>query len=161
MKTVLLVFLIMVSRGAVDLTSVRKNFEEAKDSKAVTEKLYTMLCNYREDDPLLIGYKGASFTLKARYEQGRSEKREMVAQGIKTVEGAIKLAPKNIELRLIRLAVQENSPKILKYKMNMQEDKQLIVANFAAQPAEVKSMIKRYAKQSAFFTAEDAKKIGN
>ncbi|KGE14835.1 hypothetical protein [Sphingobacterium deserti] len=159
MKTILIAFLMMVSSGAVDLTAVRKNFEEAKGSKAATDNLYNSLHSYRETDPLLIGYKGASLTLKARYEQERSEKRAMVAQGIRTLEGAIKSAPNNIELRLIRLAVQENSPKILKYKMNMQEDKQLILAHYAAQTVEVKSIIKRYAKQSTFFTAEDGQKL--
>ena len=159
MKTVLIVFLILLASGAVDLSTVRRNFEEAKDSKIATEKLVGLLRNYQENDPLLMGYKGASLTLQARYEQGRSEKRDMVARGIHMLEGAIKSAPKNIELRLIRLAVQENSPKILKYKMNMSEDKQLILSNYAAQSVEVKAVIKRYAKQSTFFTTEDGQKL--
>src|SRR5690606_11444536 len=145
---------------AIDIDTVRQQFEQAKSSKEATESLYKSLSTYTKDDPLLLAYKGASLTLKARFLADRGDKKKMVAEGIKTIETAVVASPKQVEIRLVRLAVQENSPKILKYKMNMAEDKQMILTNFAGQPKAVQSLIKRYAQQSAVFTDAERKQLG-
>mgnify|MGYP004718861149 CR=1 FL=1 len=160
MKGILLVFLSFFAAVSVDLGTVRQQFGEAKDSKAATEKLYASLSTYSKDDPVLLAYKGASYTLKARYVAAKAEKRQMVSQGIQLIEQAVKAALKQLEIRLVRLAVQENSPKILKYKTNITEDKQALFSDIKAQPAAVQSLIKRYAKQSTLFTADEQKKLG-
>ncbi len=159
MKGVLLVFLTLFSSWGIDLDSVRKQFEEAKASKESTESLYKLLKDYQKDDPVLLAYKGAALTLRARYLNERSAKKDMVAQGIALLERAVKASPRQVEVRLIRLAIQENSPKILKYKMNIAEDKQMILSNTSAQSTAVKSLVKRYVKQSQLFTAEEQRTL--
>ncbi|MFD1771831.1 hypothetical protein [Sphingobacterium suaedae] len=160
MKTVSIIVLSILSLFAIDLEKVRQQFEQAKDSKQATEDLYASLQSYTKNDPVILAYKGASMTLKARLLASREEKKKMVSEGIKLLEKAVKASPKNVEIRLVRLAIQEHAPKVLKYKMNIHEDKQMILANFAAQPTGVKTWINRYAKQSNVFSpAEQAKLV--
>jgi len=159
MKGLLLVLLTLFSSWGIELDSVRKQFEEAKASEEATESLYKLLKDYQKDDPVLLAYKGAALTLRARYLNERSAKKDMVSQGIALLERAVKSSPKQVEVRLIRLAVQENSPKILKYKMNIAEDKQMILSNTSVQPTAVKSLVKRYVKQSHLFTAEEQRTL--
>ncbi|WP_437919190.1 hypothetical protein [Sphingobacterium sp. LRF_L2] len=161
MKGILVIFLGLFSLFAIDLHAVRSQFEEAKNSKEATEKLYISLRDYKKNDPLLLAYKGASLTLKARYLSEREKKKEMVMQGIHLLENAVKTSPNQLEIRLIRLAVQEHSPKILKYKKNIDEDKHIILAKFEEQSSEVKSLVRSYMKQSSVFSAEEQKKIAH
>lgn len=160
MKGLLIILFSVVSFATPSLEKVRAYFEEAKMSKAATENLYAALHDYSGNDAVLLAYKGASLTLKARYEEGRAEKKAQVTDGIQMLEKAVKAAPKQVEIRLVRLAVQENSPKILKYKANITEDKQLILSNFDTQPAPLKALVKRYAQQSSAFSQAEKKKVG-
>ncbi|GHE40678.1 hypothetical protein [Sphingobacterium griseoflavum] len=159
MKGILVIFFTLLSLGSIDLDTVRKYFEESKNSKAATDNLYKLMQEYRQEDPVLLAYKGAALTLQARYLTERSEKKKMVSQGIALIERAVKLSPKQVEVRLIRLAVQEHSPKILKYKTDIGEDKQFILSNLSSQPSAIRSMVKRYAKQSQLFTADEQRKL--
>jgi len=45
------------------------------------------------------------------------------------IEDAIASAPDNIELRMIRLSVQINSPIITRYRRNIEEDKKFLQEN--------------------------------
>ncbi|WP_164109485.1 MULTISPECIES: hypothetical protein [Sphingobacterium] len=140
----------------VDLSSVRSNFEKSDTSKEFTATLYNQLKNYSKTDPVLLAYKGASYTLQARYVSDRKMKKELFIDGAKDIESAVAAAPNNIEIRLVRLIIQENTPKILKYKGNINTDKQMILTNFDTQPKVVKEAVRRYAStRSKIFTATD------
>ncbi len=146
----------------VDLSTARANFEKAEKSKTNTAVLFNLLKDYHQSDAILQAYKGASSVLQARYVTDQKTKKKLVVEGIRVLEGAIKDNSINIEMRLIRLIIQENTPKVLKYKMNMDADKQMILANFASQSREVKGMIKRYATtRSTFFTVAELGKLSN
>jgi hypothetical protein len=85
----------------------------------------------------------------------------MFIAGVTMVEKAIKNDPNNIEIRLIRLSIQENTPKILKYKSNITEDKNIIISTFDRQSKDLKVYIKLYVKQSKVFTEEEKKTINS
>src|SRR5690606_1373192 len=142
-----------------DLSTVREHFRKAKDSQSATLTLYQELSDYTKDDPVLLTYKGASQVLKARFEKDRARKKEFVSRGIKEIEESVRVAPTKIEIRLVRLAIQENSPKILKYKGAMEEDKQMILSNFESQSSAVKTIIRQYVAQSDYFTQSEKEKV--
>ncbi len=159
MKSLAVIFYLVLGWFAVDLPTIREDFQQAKSSQSATEKLYNELADYTKDDPVMLAYKGASQTLKARFLKDRAEKKTLVSNGIKLLERSVKMAPDKIEIRLVRLAIQENSPKILKYKANMAEDKGMILSNFALQPGAIKAIIKQYAEQSDYITIEEINSI--
>lgn len=106
-------------------------------------------------------YYGASLALKAKYGQNVKEKKEFFIEAVDYIESAVNADPENIEIRLIRLSVQENSPRIVKYKTNMDEDKTLIIQNYSVQTSAVKKCIRDYVANSEFFTIEEKEPILN
>ncbi len=113
---------------AIPVQNVRDLYKNASKSKAETEFFYNKLKRVKETDkPVIVGYKSASIALKSRFEKGVKNKKQTFKRGINLLEKQIKRAPKNIELRFIRLSIQENSPKILGYKKNIKEDKTFII----------------------------------
>ena len=93
-------------------------------------------------------YKGALLAKSAQFEKTPKEKVQQFKSGIKPIEQAINMHPENIEYRFIRLIIQENSPQILKYKSNLEEDKILIKNGFKSTSKILKENIEKYSKSS-------------
>ncbi|ERJ58483.1 hypothetical protein [Sphingobacterium paucimobilis] len=161
MVNILISFLLAISFWfQIDLSSVRSNFEKSDTSKEAAATLYNQLKNYNKTDPVLLAYKGAAYAMQARYASDRKDKKELFVAGAKDIESAVAAAPNNVEIRLVRLIIQENTPKILKYKGNINTDKQMILSNFGSQTKVVKDMVKRYAdSRSAVFTAAELRTL--
>lgn len=160
MNILISLFLLLGVYFQTDLATVRSNFEKAGDSKGNTTIFYNSLKDYNGKDNTIAAYKGAAFALQARYTGDRKHKKELFVAGAKDLEAAIAKDPTNVELRFIRLIIQENTPKILKYKGDLTTDKQMIITSFAKQPTVVKEAIKRYAlKKSTLFTAAELRKL--
>lgn len=64
------------------------------------------------------------------------------------MENAIKSQPNNAEYRFLRLMIQENAPKVLKYNTKIKEDIDFIKNNLSKTPAEIKTAITNYSKVS-------------
>ena len=62
-------------------------------------------------------------------------------------------------MRLIRLSIQENTPKLLKYKANIEADKKQILLLFDKQSSDLKEYIKNYVKQSKIFTEAEKQQL--
>ena len=69
-------------------------------------------------------------------------------QGHKKLEAAIAAAPQNGEFRFLRLMIQENAPKSLRYSKNIEEDSKLVKAQFSSFSAATRQSIKNYSKKS-------------
>jgi hypothetical protein len=106
-----------------------------------------------------LAYYGASYALLAKYADEPKDKKERFTLAVQHIEKAVKDLPNNFEIRLIRLSVQENSPKIVKYKSNIAEDKALIIKEFSKQDKELQTCLKNYLKDSKCFTPEEKMKL--
>lgn len=100
-------------------------------------------------------YKGAATALKSRYATDVKTKKKLFIEGVTVVETALKNNPDNAEIRLIRLSIQENTPKILKYKARIGEDKKMLLDSFDQQAPSLKAYIKKYANQSKVFSEQE------
>lgn len=144
-----------------DLSSVREQYSEASKSQKNAEEFYNLISNSAKENKVMQAYKGAAITLKAKFAKDRKSKKTLFVEGAKIIESTIKSDPNNVELRLIRLSIQENTPKILNYKANISEDKKFILTNFAKQNQALKEHIQTYVKQSIVFTDVEKKSILN
>lgn len=108
-----------------------------------------------KDTGIYQAYKGAAIALKSRYAIDAKTKRKLFVEGVKGVELALKNNPDNAEIRLIRLSIQENTPKILKYKAHIGEDKKILLDSFGQQTPALKAYIKKYANQSKVFSEQE------
>ena len=131
----------------------------SSDSKINTNKFYDFMNKYSKKDETLLAYKGASIALKSKFTSGIKQKKEGFIAGITILESVIKGNPNNTEARLIRLSIQENTPKLLKYKENIEADKKQILLLFSKQSADLKEYIKKYAAQSLVFTKAEKQQL--
>jgi len=139
---------------SLDLAAVRAKYREASNDKEVVKKLHHQLISISKNDtPTLIAYKGAVTTMMADHAQGIKDKKRYFKEGKELLEYAIETEPENVEIRCIRLSVQENAPKITGYRKNIGEDKAFILDNFATMSDKgAKAFVKEYAAQSQTFT---------
>ena len=108
-------------------TELRKAYRDATDSEAASKAFYEYVKNVSDSDSnaTMVAYKGAGKTLLARFEP-LTKRKDKVKAGINLVEKAIQKDPNNVEIRLIRLSIQENLPKMFKYNGEIESDKKFI-----------------------------------
>ncbi len=93
-------------------------------------------------------YKGALLMKKAGFQKTPKDKLEVFKQGRIQLENEIGLNSKSTEYRFLRLIIQENAPKLVKYQGNISEDVSWIKKHYSSLNAEVKNAIISYAKTS-------------
>lgn len=133
-----------------DLESLRNSYAKANQSNENTQSFITIAEKQSGSDAVTNGYKAAAQIMQAKIV--KQNRKALVKSGATSLESIIKSNPNNIELRLIRLSVQENIPKIVGYRGGLKDDKAFILNNFDKQNATMKSYIKKFATQSKTMT---------
>jgi len=144
---------------SLDLNTIRNGYKEAaKDSTKLPAYIKLVSGITKTSETVLVGYKGAGIALKGRYAKKIKVKKQFFVEGVTLIEYAIEKSPKSIELRFIRLGIQENTPKLLKYKGKINEDKSYILSYFeTVKSSRLKKNIKEYILHSKVFTTEEKK----
>lgn len=136
-----------------DLENLRNSYSKANNSLENTKAFIDLAESKSSADPVIKGYQAAAKIMEAKVsKKGRPA---LVKSGATQLESIIKDNPNNIELRLIRLSVQENIPKIVGYNSALKGDKQFILAQYSKQNAALKSHIRKFAAQSKTMTAAE------
>lgn len=156
----LTILFILVSTLCIsqELKQLRMDYPKANLDEKITNTLHENLSSVsKEANKTIVAYRGAATTLKAKFAKSFKNKKKFFKEGAELLEFAVNLEPKNIEIRCLRLGVQENSPKIVGYKKNIEEDKQYLLDHFAAvTDVGLRKFIKGYVVRSSAFT--DAEK---
>ena len=100
------------------------------------------------------GYAGALIVRKAGLPKAK-ERLKLFKQGKAKLEAAIAADPDNTELRFLRLSIQEHSPKIVKYKKDLEGDKAFVIKHFGKLSLVVQRAVKDYSKESKILKPED------
>ena len=129
---------------------------------------YTALAgsNANDIDELLIvlkesslpekeAYEGALLMKKAGLLSKAKEKLRVFKSGREKLEAAIQKEPKNVEYHFLRLLIQENVPKVVKYKTNIKNDSTLIRSSFKDLPLFLQKAIRDYSKKSKILNPSD------
>jgi len=142
---------------SLNFDAVRTAYKEAAQDKTKAEAFHKSMSRVTtKDNAVLVAYKGASIALLAKQAKSIKDKKEGFKEGVSLIELAIEKSPNNIEVRFVRLSIQENTPKLLKYKGNLEEDKQFLLAQFKnIKFSHLKNHIKDYISQSKVFTDEE------
>ena len=143
-----------------NLDSIRKSYIDASKSKQNVEAFYNLVSKEKETS-IITAYKGAAIALKAKFTSDKKQRKDFFVEGVTKLEKAINEDLSNVEIRLIRLSIQENTPKILNYKSNIIDDKNVILNNFEKQNKSLKEYIRLYVKQSKAFSDGEKTKILN
>lgn len=148
-----LFFLFSLIYSIQDLEQIRKDYISASKERESAAALMEQLSAITEEDKkVLVAYKGAVTALMAKYTKGNRERKQLFEDGVRLLEYALSEEPDNIEIRCLRLSIQENSPKFLKYHSNIGEDKSFILTNYGNTSSRaVRNFVKSYIMQSDGF----------
>ncbi|KAA0127943.1 hypothetical protein FY557_11090 [Chryseobacterium sp. SN22] len=133
-----------------NLESLRESYAKANASNANTESFINLAEKASGSDAVIQGYKAAAQIMEAKIT--KSNRKAFVKSGATSLEAVIKSNPNNAELRVIRMSVQENIPKIVGYRGSLKEDKAFLLTHYSKQNAALKNYIKRFAAQSKTIT---------
>ena len=119
---------IKAQTDSTQLETIRNNY-----SKAVTDKeLCSEMIRESEilkDKPIYLGYLGGLQIIWAKHVINPFRKLKTFKKGKINLEKAILIEPYNTEYRLIRITIQKNTPRLLDYNENINEDKSFIKKN--------------------------------
>jgi hypothetical protein len=143
-----------------DISEVRKGYPNAANSENTAKEFLLNFSDVTNDsDKVIVAYKGAAVTISSKFTRKVSDKIKIFKEGAKLVEFAVASEPNNIEIRLIRLSIQENVPKIVRYNRNKKEDIAFLLAHYKEQPTTIRNYIRTFILQSKSFTAEEKQTI--
>ncbi|WP_410879139.1 hypothetical protein [Myroides sp. DW712] len=157
MKVALIWIISFISFFQVSTTDLSKSFQQASLSAEQAQAFYEKTLTSKDESAIV--YKGAALVTLAKFEKKIRDKKELVKEGALMIEAAIEKEPTNVEFRLVRLIIQENTPKIVGYYKNIDSDKTMIVKEYSHQSTALKKWIKSYAEESKAFTADDRNKL--
>lgn len=93
-------------------------------------------------------FEGTLYMKKAGLVKGINTKLDMFKKGHIILEDEIKKQSSNVEYRFCRLMIQENAPRILGYRSEIDEDADMLKKHFNKLDAEAKASLKSYSKKS-------------
>ncbi|MFH7011554.1 hypothetical protein ACHRV5_06740 [Flavobacterium sp. FlaQc-52] len=156
MKLLLSLLLWFSFVGNPDLASIRKAYPDVNKSEANAKSFVEKLSGVsNNDDKILVAYKAAAILLDSKFEKKLKEKMNRFKEGAKLLESTIVSEPNNIEIRMIRLSIQENVPGITGYKKNIKEDKKYITTHYSEQNTALKEYLKDFVLQSKSFSDKE------
>jgi len=153
-----LLFIVPVisSQANAILVSFDKSVFYAVMAGENVEELNSLLAQLKETTiPEKVAYEGALLMKKAGLVKKPKDKLSLFKSGRLKLEAAIQGNEENIEYRFLRLIIQENAPKIVKYKNDLKSDTALIVKSFKKLAPVVQQAVKDYCKNSKLLKSSD------
>lgn len=143
------------------LAELRADYIIASGNKEIITKMVDLLAEVTKgDEKVYVAYKGATLTMMAKYAKGKNDKKTFFKEGVGLIEFAVSEDPKNIEIRVLRMSIQENAPKFLKYNTKLSEDKQFILNNYKdVKSKAVQTFVKSFVLQSDTFSASEKERF--
>jgi len=100
-------------------------------------------------------YEGTLLMRKAGLVAIPGEKLKLFKNGRIKLETVLSKDSSIAEYRFLRLIIQENAPKIVKYKAQLQSDKAFIIKTYKNQSPDIKEAIEDYSKSSKILRPQD------
>lgn len=151
--TKVLVLLLMTLFANNELQQIRNLYSQVATSPEKIEAFIQLMENQNGKNATIMAYKGAASTLISKKTKDKEERRKRFIDGVQLIESAISKEPENMEIRLIRLSVQENIPKALNYSKNIDEDIAIIKQQLnSSKDKALKDFVNQYIKKSKSFS---------
>ena len=126
----------------ISLSGLRELYIESSFQVDKANKLYELTKNNSiENNYKKFTYHAIAILLRSKFSLNPIYKLKSFKEGKEQLEKVINQYPKDIELRFLRLCVQDGTPAILDYKLNMDEDSQFIKNNISTSSEELQQFI--------------------
>jgi len=113
---------------------LRRNFHLAAGSKETCEALLNHLSKYHGQDPVVYGYKAATYGIMADYAWSPYYKIKYVRTAAKSFEEILKKNPEQVEVRFLRYSLEYYIPRYLNMSGHLQEDRAIILKSLFSYP---------------------------
>ena len=126
----------------LNLSELRELYIEASFEEDKANELYELTKNSSiESGYKKFTYHAIAILLQSKFAVNPIDKLKSFGEGKEQLEKVISQYPKDIELRFLRFCVQDGTPAILDYKLNMEEDSQFINNNIYTTSEELQQFI--------------------
>jgi hypothetical protein len=149
----------MFSYANGNIKEIRIAYKNAIKSKENVHKFIDLINNCQEKNITLEGYKVAAKILEAKYIKDKEKRKIVFKTSTEKLDNLIQNNPNHFELCLIRLSIQENTPKFLKYQSNINTDKAILIEKYKNQEENLKDYFLEFVAQSKSFNTAEKKMI--
>ncbi len=158
--SVLFTLLFVISGIMAQGTNASLKFDKAAYYSALSSgsvaDVNSVLANLEKNTiPEKKAYEGALLMKKAGLLSKAKDKLSLFKLGRTKLEAAIKNEQGNIEYHFLRLIIQENAPKIVKYQHDLENDMELVRSSFKKLTPVVQQAVSNYSKKSRFLKPAD------
>ena len=134
---------------------IHERYTMAPFDKNVCLETLDILSNI-PDNNLALAYLGAFQIIRAKHFFNPFKKLKTFSEGKNNLEEAVRRAPDIVEIRFIRMSVQQEIPGILQYKSDIAADKEFILSHFhRISDPELRHFIIGYMENAALLTPEE------
>lgn len=145
---------------AQELAAVREIYPAAHNDERAASELLRLTAGADTTVATQRAYRGAALMIAAQFAKGVGGKLQLFNEGKDLMAGAAEAAPESVEVRFLRMTVQENAPAFLLYKSDIQQDKDFILGHFpAVKDAGLKHMIQAHARASSLYSEQEKAKL--
>ena len=138
----LLLYLTNSQAQELNLSELRELYIEASFEEDKANKLYELTKNSSiESGYKKFTYHAIAILLQSKFAINPIDKLKLFVEGKEQLEKVISQYNKDIELRFLRFCVQDGTPAILDYKLNIEEDSQFIKNNIFTSSEELQQFI--------------------
>jgi hypothetical protein len=147
------ILMILFQPQAKDISQIREKYHLAIYNEKIANALDAELQALEGGESIFKGYQGAVKMLLASFAFMPNTKYAFFTNGKVLLEKAIIESPSDLELRYLRLSIQQNTPSFLGYKSDIETDKQLLLRGVSdVKDADLKIRIKSYLISSCNLT---------
>lgn len=137
-----------------DHTYLREHYEKAYESRTDAKRLIKRLENKPKRSAIETAFLGATTLLMAHHDLNPFSKLNYFQKGKDFIEEAVSMEPTNAEIRYLRFVNQSETPRILGYKDNLEEDLRMILSDYAEMDEDLKSRIGAFMETCSYLTKE-------
>lgn len=133
---------------------LREAYSTASNSVEEAE-VFIKLTESTDVSAVQQAYRGAAFALKSKFGK---QKIKHLKEAKSLIENAVLSEPENIEIRMIRLSIQENLPRIARYDDAILADKEFIATHLKnLRNKSLKKYLQGFIAASKSFSPEEKK----
>ena len=134
--------------------NIRDELPLAFDNSKACDQLFKKVLLETDVDAVFRGYIGAVHLAKAQH-ASIFKKMSYFNKGTKILDNAVADAPKEVELRFLRMTIQLNAPSFLGYNKELENDKAYVFEHFFDADEDIQRRMREYITESGYFSEEE------
>lgn len=151
----------MASVKSQDLDIIRLNYTKAVSDKQTCKEMISEL-EKSNLSGVQLAYLGAFQTIWANHVSNPIDKLTTFRKGKKNIEKAVSQNADEVEIRFVRLSIQNNVPAILGYKSDIDTDKNFVLEHFGTvRSKHLQKLIRDFFEDSDLLTQKEEQVFEN